>query len=249
MEPQHLAALVGVAALAGAIDAVAGGGGLLTVPALMMTGIPMAQVLGTNKGQSVFGAGAALVGFWRAGRIEPRRVPALFGGAALGALGGAALVGLVPRDGLRPVALVLLVAAALFVTFRPRVRADPAAVARPLVRLCAVALAIGAWDGFFGPGTGTLLIVALVGLLGDDLTRASAHAKVANFASNLATLAWFAAADGVLWQVALPMAAGQALGGAVGARMTLRGGDLLVRRAVLAVVVALVAKIAWDVAG
>lgn len=232
--------------LAGGIDAVAGGGGLLTVPALMMTGLPMPQVLGTNKGQSVFGAGAALVGFWRAGRIEQARVPTLFVGAALGALGGAAAVGLVARELLRPIALALLVAAAAFVAFRPRLQPSPSPRERPLLRLAAIAVAIGAWDGFFGPGTGTFLIVALVGWLGDDLTRASAHAKIANFASNLATLCWFAADGAVRWDLALPMAAGQALGGTLGARMTLQVGDALVRRAVLLVVVALVVKIARD---
>ncbi len=244
MDALHIAGLFGVALLAGGIDAVAGGGGLLTVPALMMTGLPMPQVLGTNKGQSVFGAGAALVGFWRAGRIERARVPALFGAAALGALGGAAAVGLVPRDWLRPIALALLVAAAAFVTFRPSLQPGSSAIRHPQRRLIAIALAIGAWDGFFGPGTGTFLIVALVGWLGDDLTRASAHAKVANFASNLATLCWFAADGAVRWELALPMAAGQALGGTIGARLTLRGGDALVRSAVLVVVVALVVKIA-----
>lgn len=241
------AALAAVALVAGAVDAAAGGGGLLTVPALMWTGMPMAAVLGTNKGQSVFGSGAALVGFWRAGRIDVRRVWPLFGWGALGALGGAAAVGQVPREWLRPIALGLLIAAALFVALRPPIAGlRRAPVSRPKLAAALIAGGIGAYDGFFGPGTGTFLVISFALWLGDDLLGASAHAKAVNFASNLATLLWFAAHDSVQWRFALPMAGGQAIGGLLGARMTLRGGDVLVRRAVLAVVAALAVKLSWD---
>jgi hypothetical protein len=110
----------------------------------------------------------------------------------------------------------------------------------------AVALAIGAYDGFFGPGTGTFLIVAFSGLLGDGLARASASAKVVNFASNLAALALFAARGAVVWRIALPMAAAQLAGGWLGAHLAVRGGDTLVRRVVVAVALALAGKLAWD---
>jgi hypothetical protein len=149
---------------------------------------------------------------------------------------------------LKPIVLGLLVAAGLFVGLR---RGPPRAVARVPPRLAGVttaglALAIGAYDGFFGPGTGTFLIVAFASLLGDGLRRASAEAKVVNFASNLAAVVLFASRGLVLWKIALPMAAAQAAGGVLGAHLAVRGGDVLVRRVVLAVVLALVAKLARD---
>jgi hypothetical protein len=112
-----------------------------------------------------------------------------------------------------------------------------------------VALAIGAYDGFFGPGTGTFLIVASVAFLGDGLTEASAGAKVVNFASNLAAVILFAARGVVLWKVALPMAAGQLCGGWIGAHLAVRRGDALVRRVAVLVSLVLAAKVAWDLRG
>lgn len=250
MQIEYIAGLFGVALVAGAVDAVAGGGGLLTVPALMLTGLPMPQVLATNKGQSVFGSAAALVGFWRAGKIERPRVLPLFTCGASGALAGVALLGVLPPQWLRPIALALLVAAAVFVAWRPTAVGQPGPRGpQSALKPGLIALTIGAYDGFFGPGTGTFLIVALVMWLGDDLTSASAHAKVVNFASNLATVLWFAHLELVQWQLALPMALGQALGGALGARLAIRNGDKLVQRTLLVVVAALVVKLSVDLMG
>ncbi len=99
---------------------------------------------------------------------------------------------------------------------------------------------------FFGPGTGTFLIIGLVALLGDDLTRGSAHAKVVNFASNLAAMLLFLQRGTIVWSIALPMALLQATGGLVGAKLAVRGGDGLVRKVVLLVVAALCARLGWD---
>jgi uncharacterized membrane protein YfcA len=245
-------ALVGLAA--GTVDAIAGGGGLLTVPALLAAGLPPHLALGTNKGQSVFGSFAAMVRFARAGLISPARARVGFPLGLLGSLAGAALVLAVPPATLRPVVLVLLAGAALFIGLR-RGQADPRSAAGAprrhggSVASGLVALLIGAYDGFFGPGTGTFLIVASVAFLGDGLAEASAGAKVVNFASNLAALALFAARGLVLWQVALPMAAGQLCGGWVGAHLAVRRGDALVRRVAVVVSLALAAKVAWDLGG
>jgi hypothetical protein len=152
------------------------------------------------------------------------------------------------------VVLILLAAAALFIGLRrgkPEARAAAGAQRRHRgsATAGAVALVIGAYDGFFGPGTGTFLIVAGVALLGDGLAEASAAAKVVNFASNLAALSLFAVRGVVLWQVALPMAAGQLAGGWIGAHLAIRSGDRLVRKVVVAVTLALAAKLAWDLRG
>ena len=144
--------------------------------------------------------------------------------------------------------LFLLAAAALFIGLRPAAR-PPAALPprrRETVLAGTAALAIGAYDGFFGPGTGTFLIIAFVGLLGHGLARASAEAKVVNFASNLAAAVVFSARGTVIWRIALPMAAAQLAGGWLGAHLAVRRGDTLVRRAVVVVALAAAAKLAWD---
>jgi uncharacterized membrane protein YfcA len=245
----QIAVLALVALAAGTVDAIAGGGGLLTVPALLAAGLPPHLALATNKGQSVFGSFAALVRFARAGLVDGARARITFPAGLVGAVSGAALVLVVPPARLRPIVLALLAGAALFVGLR-RPRAAPAAGAAPRrgagAIAAAVAVAIGAYDGFFGPGTGTFLIVAFVGLLGDGLARASASAKVVNFASNLAAVSLFAARGIVVWRVALPMAAAQLAAGWIGAHLAVRRGDALVRRVVVAVTLALAAKLAWD---
>ena len=241
-------ALTAVAAVAGFIDAIAGGGGLLTVPALLAAGVPEQVLFGTNKGASVFGSGAALVRFWRAGLVDRAWARVLFPLGVLGSFAGAALLLSLDPKVLRPLVLVLLVVAGVVVAFvRPRV--VPAGTPRPprARQLAAlIALLVGAYDGFFGPGTGTFLILGFVTFLHVSLQEASANAKVVNFASNLAALLLFAVRGVVLWKVSLPMAAGQYLGGTLGAHVTVRGGDRVVRPVVLLVVIGLVTKLALD---
>jgi hypothetical protein len=247
----EIAILAAVGLAAGTIDAVAGGGGLLTVPALLWVGLPPHLALGTNKGQSVFGSFAALVRFSRSGLVDGRRARVTFPLGLAGSLAGAALVLAVPPAVLRPVVIVLLAMVAVFVGFRrtpsPAAGAPPARASLPVAG--AIALAVGAYDGFFGPGTGTFLIVAFVALLGDGLARASAEAKVVNFASNVAALALFATRGVVMWTIAVPMAVGQLLGGFLGAHLAVRRGDALVRRAVVLVALAAAVKLAWDMRG
>ena len=252
--PLALAALALAAFAGGVVDAVAGGGGLVTLPALLAAGLPPHLALGTNKGQSVFGSGAALLRFARAGMVDPRRARVAFPAGLAGSLAGAWLVLRLSPALLRPLVLVLLVGAAVFVALRRPGHRRPPAAARPLPParanrpgvVGAIALVIGCYDGFFGPGTGTFLVVAFAAFLGDGLARASAEAKVVNFASNLAAVGVFAARGAVVWKVALVMAAAQAAGSALGAHLAVRRGDALVRKAVLAVVAALAVKLGWD---
>jgi uncharacterized protein len=250
--PEKIALLALVALLAGAIDAVAGGGGLLTVPALLWVGLPPHLALGTNKGQSVFGSFAALARFARGGMVDPRRARVTFPLGLLGSLAGAWALLHVSPAALRPVVLTLLAGAAVFVGLRrpgaPRAE-DAPPPRHAALRAGAIALAIGCYDGFFGPGTGTFLIVAFAAFLGDGLVHASAGAKVVNFASNLGAVALFATRGTVLWRIALPMAAAQLAGGWLGAHVTIRRGDGLVRRVAVGVSLALALKLAWDMRG
>lgn len=231
----------------------AGGGGLITVPALLSAGLPPHYAYGTNKGQSVWGSGAALVTFWRRGRIDRRQALFAFPLGFIGSVLGARLVLLIDNETLRPIAIAMLIGAAVLLVVKKPARdedAPPGARAGRSMAIAAVlALVIGAYDGFFGPGTGTFLIVGFVAFCGKSLTRATADAKVVNFASNLAALIAFAAAGTVVWEVALPMAAGQLAGGVVGARMAIQGGARLIRLAVLVVSGALVVKLGIDLIG
>jgi uncharacterized membrane protein YfcA len=249
LDPGSIALLAGAGFVAGVVDAIAGGGGLITVPALLAAGVPPRLALGTNKGQAVFGSGAALLGYVRAGHVDRKRARITFPAGFGGALIGASLVLAVDPAILRPLVLVLLVGAALIVTFRrPRTdveRAPHAGLVRPVL----IAGLIGAYDGFFGPGTGTFLILAFVELIGLSMAKATAEAKVVNFASNLASVALFSARGTVIWAVALPMAGAQLIGGWLGAQIAVRGGERVIRFVVLGVILALVLKLGTDLLG
>jgi uncharacterized membrane protein YfcA len=233
---------------AGLVDAIAGGGGLVTFPALVAAGLPLHLVLGTNKGQAVFGAVSSAASFWRGGGVDRGRAPLAFAAGLAGSALGARLVLALRPEPLRPVVIVLLAGAAAVVLARRHVTARALASRRPRLALAGIALGLGAYDGFFGPGVGSMLIVAFMLAFGDGITRASGNAKVVNLASNLAAVAVFAARGQVLWAVAVPMAAANALGSALGARLALKNGDRLVRWVVLAVVAVAMGKLAVDFA-
>jgi uncharacterized membrane protein YfcA len=239
--------LVLAAMFAGTVDAIAGGGGLVTVPALRLAGLPVELVLGTNKAQSAWGTLAAAIAFLRARRVD--RVQALYAFplGLCGALVGASVVLAIPRDVLDTIVIAMLVGAAIvLVVKKPSERGTPRA--RPLA-IAALALVVGAYDGFFGPGTGTFLVVGFVAIGGKSLVDASADAKIVNLASNVGALIVFARAGTIRWDIAVPMAVGQLFGGVLGARLALRGGARLVRICVLAVSAALIGKLAYDAIG
>lgn len=237
--------LAATAFVAGFIDAIAGGGGLLTVPALLLIGVPAHYSLGTNKAQSIFGSGMALLRFARSSLLDRRRVVQGLLGGCVGAILGGKLALLLSPAVLQGIVVALLGAVAVsMVAYRP-----PAArwlvQARPWWLATLVALLIGGYDGFFGPGTGTFLIIAYTLIWGDPLDQASANAKVVNFASNLGALLTFAISGKVLWLLALPMIVGQASGGYLGAHVTVRHGQGVVRVMVVLVSLALIGRLLW----
>ena len=244
--PLHVLAFLTLAAFAaGVVDAIAGGGGLLTVPSLLAAGLPPQLALATNKGQACFGAVSSFASFWSKDGIDGGRAPYGFVCGFLGALAGAQVLLLVRPEPLKPIVLALLVLAAAFVAWpRKPSKGEPHAWA--MIALFPLTFALGFYDGFFGPGTGSMLIVAFVLVFGDTMTRASGNAKVVNLASNLAALALFSLRGVVLWKIALPMALANATGAFLGARLAVKKGDRFVRVVVLVVVAALVVKILWD---
>lgn len=242
---QVLALLALSAFAAGLVDAIAGGGGLLTVPSLLAAGLPVQMALATNKGQAAFGAVSSFASFWARGGIDRKRAPYGFVCGFVGALAGAAVLLRVRPEPLKPIVLVLLLLAAAFVAW-PRKPSHGKPHTWAMTALFPIALGLGFYDGFFGPGTGSMLIVAFVLVFGDTMTRASGNAKVVNLASNLASLALFASRGVVQWKIALPMAVANAAGAFVGARLAVKKGDRFVRVVVLVVVAALIVKIAID---
>ncbi|MCC6647932.1 MAG: TSUP family transporter [Polyangiaceae bacterium] len=245
-----IALLVAAAFAAGLVDAIAGGGGILTVPALLAAGLPPVTALGTNKGQAVFGALTSAATFLRARRVDLRRAPVTFAAALAGSLLGARAVFLVDPAKMRAVVLGLLTLAAALSVLNKPATATPSKVARaPLVAAAAVALPIGFYDGFFGPGTGTFFILVYAYAFGDDLVGASANSKIGNLASNLAAFSLFALSGAIRWDLALPMGAAQLLGASVGARLAVRRGARLVRALAIAVSLSLAARVAWQMLG
>lgn len=244
--------LLGAAAfVAGLIDAVVGGGGLIQIPALFSV-LPHetpATLFGTNKCSSVFGTANAA---WRyARRVEmPWRTTLPAAAAAfVCAYGGAMAVAWLPRELLRPLIFVLLVLAAVY-TF---VRKDFGSLHRPqhagyreLVYAVLLGGVIGFYDGFFGPGTGSFLIFLFIRCFGFDFLHASAASKVVNVATNLAALAYFAPAGHLLPLLAAMMALCNIAGSATGTHLALRHGSGFVRRFFLFVVSALILRFAWD---
>jgi uncharacterized membrane protein YfcA len=243
--PATVALLAAAAFGAGLVDAIAGGGGLVSLPALLAAGLPAPLALGTNKGQAVFGATASAVAFWRRGAVDRARAVPGFAAGFAGSLLGARLALGAPPGTLRAAMIVLLLVAAAVVLGRRNLPPRPTRLGPRAARaaLIAIAFALGAYDGFFGPGTGSLLVIAFATVFGDALTRASGNAKIVNLASNLAAVLLYARHGAVIWQIALPMAASNALGASAGAHLAIRKGDRLVRVVVLAVVLAAIAKL------
>lgn len=233
--------------VAGFVDAIAGGGGLLTVPMLMATGLPPQDALGTNKFQSSCGTTVATWQYARHDLLKWSELRLGIAATLVGAVAGAVAVHFLKPEILRPLIPGLLVAIALYTWLKPDLgrEARPARMARAPFAL-GFGLLIGFYDGFFGPGTGTFWTVACVLLLGCDLLRATAYTKAMNLTSNLASLAVFLATGHVRFGLGLTMAAGQMIGGRFGANAAVKGGSKLIRPVFLTMVIALAGKLAWD---
>jgi uncharacterized membrane protein YfcA len=222
--------LFAVGLVAGTVDAIAGGGGLLTLPALLSFGLPAPLALGTAKFQGSFGSGSAAWSFARKGAVDPRECGFGFGLTALGALAGAWTVRSVHPDFLGALIPWLLGAIIIYMTFRPQLgetNRHHRMERGPFYLL--FGLGLGFYDGFFGPGVGSFWTIAFVTMLGHDFVRAAAHTKVMNFASNIAALGFFAIAGAVCWWPGLAMGAGQLIGGRLGANLAMTRGARFVR--------------------
>ncbi len=248
-----LLVLMGLAALtAGWIDAVVGGGGLVQLPALMV-GFPAAapvQILATNKLSSVFGTAVSSVTYYRRVRPDLRTALPMAGLAFVGSLGGALLASRIPKEAFNPIILVVLVGVGAYTLAKPSMGTMSAlrfhGSRRHVVLAGLVGFVVGSYDGLLGPGTGSFLVFALVGLLGYGFLQASAKAKIANLATNLAALCIFIPMGAVMWKVGLLMGLCNLAGGYLGVRTAVARGSGFVRAVFVVVVGAFVLKIGWD---
>ncbi len=246
-EVDLLVLLFVVGLVAAAIDAIAGGGGLMTVPALLLTGLGPVETLATNKFQGSFGSVTSSVVFWRRGLVEPRIALPMGVLSAAGAMLGALSVGMISRAALETAIPVMLIAIAVYFLFARRMT-DADSRARMGMGLVTATLVptIGFYDGIFGPGTGTFFMLAFVTLLGFGVLRATVHTKVANAGSNLGSLAVFWAMGAIDFKLGLVMAAGAFTGAQLGSRLAMRFGADLIRPLLVVICCALAIKLLAD---
>ena len=249
---QQVLVLCLFAFLAGGLDAVVGGGGLVQLPALLVVlpQAPVVSLLGTNKLASVVGTGSAALTYSRRITVDRRTAAWMAGSAFVGSGAGALLATRVGSDVLKPLVLVALVAVLAYTLRTPSLgEVEQLRLRAGAQRAVAVGggAVIGCYDGFFGPGTGSFLVFLLVGALGLSFLHASATAKVVNTTTNVAALILFAAGGHVLWALGAAMAAANLAGSQVGARLAVRRGSAWVRRVFVVVVGALVLRLAYDV--
>ena len=240
--------LLAASFFAGFIDSIAGGGGLIQLPALLI-GLPKsetAEVLGTNKLSSIFGTSTAAVLYRKQIKPDPKVLLAMGLPALLGSAGGAMLASKIPTSSMRPMVLVLLIIVAMYTWFKPDLGKFENLRHLPKRRVQIAALAgviIGFYDGIFGPGTGSFLMLILVASLGYAFITASAIAKVVNVATNVGAILVFGINGAVIWQIGIIMGVANISGAIIGARLAIKGGSTLVRKVFLIVTVALIVKV------
>lgn len=239
--------LVAAAFVAGIIDAIAGGGGLITLPALLLAGLPPVAALATNKVQGAFGSGTAALYYAASGLVDLKSQarPAL--ASFLAAVAGSSLVPFIPTGLLRLILPVILIGIALFFALKPGL-SDDDRVERlsPAVFGISVVPLVALYDGLVGPGAGSFFMIGFVLLAGFGVLKATAHTKLLNFASNLGSILAFTLAGAPLWGLGLLMGMAQAAGARVGSRLAMRSGARLIKPLLVVTSTALALRLIWQ---
>ncbi|HJV80406.1 TSUP family transporter [Noviherbaspirillum sp.] len=247
LSPDVLAMLFAAAMVAGFIDAIAGGGGLITIPALLLAQVPPLHTLATNKLQGSFGSLTASLMALRRGLVTWSDMRILFAASLIGAGFGAYAVQFVNAKTLDVIIPVVLLSIGLYFMLAPGAGSIDG---QPRMNSAAyqgvVVPGIGFYDGMFGPGTGSFFSMAGVALRGHNLVTATAQAKVLNFASNIASLAVFIAGGKVMWTVGATMIGGQVIGSWAGSHAMVRGGTRLIRPMIVTVCCVMLGRYAWQ---
>lgn len=238
--------LMAVAFLAGCIDALAGGGGLLTIPSMMAVGISPVSAIATNKLQSTIGTSVAFATFWRTGHVNLRRFALPAFGAFLGSVAGATTVQFIDSTFLGAIVPLLLIAMGLYFLFAPPMSEIEREARLGSGGLSLVTTAIGFYDGFFGPGAGSFLTAALVAFAGLGLVQAIANTKYLNLATNVAGLSAMIIGGKVLWLIGISMAVANVAGNVIGAKLAIRYGGKGVRPLLVFMSFALTIKLLAD---
>lgn len=230
MSYELLLLLFAIAALAGFIDSIAGGGGLLTVPALLAVGLPPASALATNKLQSCGGSFSASLYFIRQRMVDLNQQKWAIVGAFVGSAIGTISVMHIQTDFLKLLLPILTISVGLYFLLSPTIGESDRKSRFTVLQFALIpALGIGFYDGFFGPGAGSFYALAYITLAGFNLTKATAHTKILNFTSNLAGLLFFIMGGQVVWSIGLVMLVGQFIGARLGAKMVIAKGRKLIR--------------------
>lgn len=236
--------------MASSIDAIAGGGGLISLPAYYLAGLPPVLAAGSNKFSASFGTLIASVKYVRSGKVHWAAAIFAVLGALPGSWLGAELLKIAPETLVRMILLIGVPAmAVLMLIKKPEETGEnvsQAKSARERLLCFAIGLAIGFYDGFFGPGTGTMLIILFTLLIKMNAVTASGTAKIVNLASNVGSLISFVTGGCVLYALAIPAMFCAALGGYVGSSLAIKGGAKVIRVVMLVVMAMLLVKIAWD---
>ena len=236
---------------AGFVDAMAGGGGLIQLPALIV-GLPNKElplILGTNKVPSIFGTAAAARNYFKNIKPDIPLTLSMMGPAFIGSMAGASLAAAVPKDFFKPFIVFLLVAVAIYTWLKPELGMNENLKYTHKKRLAIVALIgllIGFYDGIFGPGTGTFLVFFLVSGIGYAFLKASGTAKLVNISTNAGAILSFQLTGHIWWQLGLLLAFANVTGAIIGSRLAIKGGSPLVRKVFLVVTSLLIARVAWD---
>ncbi len=242
-----IAALAAISFFAGFVDSIAGGGGLLTVPALMLAGMSPAQAIATNKVQGAVAAASATYTFGRKGLIEWRKALGFTLVAFVSGIAGALCVRFLPRSVLDMLIPVLLIAIAIYFALSRKMKDEDAHARLPALAFGLTApVAVGFYDGIFGPGAGSFYMLAFVTLLGYGVVRATAHTKLLNFASNLGSLLLYSWAGAVVWPIGLIMAGASFMGAQLGSRLAIRLGTRLIRPLLVLVSAAMALRLLLD---
>ena len=240
--------LLSASFLAGFVDSIAGGGGIVQLPALLigLPNSPAAEVLGTNKLSAVFGTTTAAALYRKQIKPDPKVLIGMAIPAFLGSAVGALLASRIPTSSMRPMILVLLIVVAIYTWLKPDLgkRENLRHVPKQRIQIGAIAGAvIGFYDGIFGPGTGSFLMLILVATLGYAFITASAIAKVVNVATNVGALIVFGINGAVIWQIGIIMGFANITGAIIGSRLAIRGGSTLVRKVFLLVTIVLIVRV------
>ncbi|ELP9119510.1 TSUP family transporter [Campylobacter lari] len=245
LELTYYVILFFVAAFAGCVDAIVGGGGLITIPALFACGIPPHLALATNKLQSTFGSLTAVLAYRKSMHIEKIALGILF--TAIGAAIGTYAVLLIDQNAVKIIVLICLILIFLYTIFKPDLGHvhNKAKMSTTSFQIT-FGLLLGFYDGFLGPGTGSFWIFACVIFLGFSMKNASINTKILNFTSNVVALGVFLYSYEVLWKVGILMGIGQVLGAFVGSKLVLKTQGTFIKKLFLAMVALTIAKVAYD---